>query len=66
MELWNYGMQHPSHPPHPPGRGCSTPWPGTYFGTLRGVGLRKTTDVLELSSVLWMLEEYYNYNLKQF
>ena len=26
--------------------------PGTYFGTLRGVGLRKTTDVLEFSSTL--------------
>ena len=58
MESWNYGMQ------HPPVKGAAPP--GTYFGTLRGVGLRKTTDVLELSSVLWMLEEYYNYNLKQF
>ena len=26
--------------------------PGTHFGTLRGVGLRKTTDVLEFSSTL--------------
>ena len=49
----------------PPSRGSSTPWqreqhplaegaapPGTHFGTLRGVGLRKTTDVLEFSSTL--------------
>ena len=51
----------------PPGipsvRGCRTP--GTHFGTLRGVRLCKTTDVLEFqvhlwSSVLWMLEEYYS------
>ena len=26
--------------------------PGTHFGTLRGVGLRKTTDVLEFLSAL--------------
>ena len=64
MELWNYGMQHPPTPRTPLVEGAAPP--GTYFGTLRGVGLRKTTDVLELSSVLWMLEEYYNYNLKQF
>ena len=60
---------------HPPVKGAAPPRtplvegaapPGIYFGTLRRVGLRKTTDVLELSSVLWMLEEYYNYNLKQF
>ena len=38
----------------PPGipsvRGCRTP--GTHFGTLRGVRLCKTTDVLEFSSTL--------------
>ena len=44
MESWNYGMQ------HPPVKGAAPP--GTYFGTLRGVGLRKTTDVLEFSSTL--------------
>ena len=52
MKLWNAA---------PPGKGCSTPRhplvegaapPGTHFGTLRGVGLRKTTDVLEFSSTL--------------
>ena len=52
MELWNAA---------PPGKGCSTPQhplvegaapPGTHFGTLRGVGLRKTTDVLEFASAL--------------
>ena len=62
MELWNAA---------PPVKGAAPPGtplvegaapPGTHFSTLRGVGLRKTTDVLEfsstLSSVLWMLEEY--------
>ena len=44
MEFWNYGMQ------HPPVKGAAPP--GTYFGTLRSVGLRKTTDVLEFSSTL--------------
>ena len=59
---------------HPPVKGAAPPRtplvegaapPGIYFGTLRRVGLRKTTDVLEVleytlwSSVLWMLEEYY-------
>ena len=52
MELWNAA---------PPVRGCSTPPhplvegaapPGTHFSTLRGVGLCKTTDVLEFSSTL--------------
>ena len=45
MESWNYGMQ------HPPVKGAAPP--GTYFGTLRSVGLRKTTDVLEVSSTLY-------------
>ena len=51
----------------PPGipsvRGCRTP--GTHFGTLRGVRLCKTTDVLEFSSTLMEqrtldAEEYYS------
>ena len=47
MEFWNHGIME-----------CSTPLvegaapPGTHFGTLRSVGLRKTTDVLEFSSTL--------------
>ena len=35
---------------HPPVKGAAPP--GTYFGTLRSVGLRKTTDVLEFSRKL--------------
>ena len=46
---------------HPPVKGAAPPRtplvegaapPGIYFGTLRRVGLRKTTDVLEFSSAL--------------
>ena len=47
IELWNYGIQHPRHPLV---EGAAPP--GTHFETLRGVGLRKTTDVLEFSSTL--------------
>ena len=48
-------------PPNPPAEGAPSPGipsvrgcrnPGTHFGTLRGVRLRKTTDVLEFSSTL--------------
>ena len=47
---------------HPPVKGAAPPRtplvegaapPGIYFGTLRRVGLRKTTDVLEVSSTLY-------------
>ena len=57
MELWNYGMQHPpvkgAAPPRPhtPLVEGAAP-PGTHFGTLRSVGLCKTSDVLEFSSTL--------------
>ena len=40
--IWNYGIMELWN---------AAP-PGTYFGTLRSVGLRKTTDVLEFSSTL--------------
>ena len=56
MESWNYGMQHPpvkgAAPPRTPLVEGAAP-PGIYFGTLRRVGLRKTTDVLEVSSTLY-------------
>ena len=46
MELWN------AAPPRTPlVEGAAAP-PGTHFGNLRSVGLRKTTDVLEFSSTL--------------